>query len=100
MSASIGSRSRNQCRSHHQKMLKKHCDILGIVTVINRSLGRESKGLEEEKEEEKMVEVRAETIDSQSGKGEIIECEEKGSDIWDDLFDLDRRVEWWINQID
>jgi hypothetical protein len=40
MSAHVGTRSPDQCRSHHQKMMKHHPNIPSIVSHI-RSLAEQ-----------------------------------------------------------
>ena len=53
MSEKIGTRDSVQCRSHHQKMLKKHKSIRGIIEAM-------TKELRELKRKEADVRVKAE----------------------------------------
>jgi hypothetical protein len=41
MSAAVKTRSADQCRSHHQKMIKYHRDIPNIITHIQSLLNKE-----------------------------------------------------------
>jgi hypothetical protein len=81
MSEKIGTRNSVQCRSHHQKMLKKYKTIPQII----KELGRELTAQQHEQEANKKIEELKNFVEVERVENEL--------SIWNDMINIDSKKE-------